>query len=1129
MKKFFGIGLLALLATAYLTSSCSRDEFDGTLLEAKAEAFSNAFKEVYGDPDPQHTWGFGDNSSTRAFTRAAEPRANEWAATYKVPTPLSEGQKNRVMKYFQYNRNPGGTTMNYNNYFVQQVYKGGYKPLGNGTNGYSTETYLAANQTTYITGGNNMDKLTAGTQHEHVNNFNYGDCGWNNNVLDNNQPINGGTTHSDQIMLMLNTPTTCMGYWNSNASYGHDDRYRLVSAATIDEWARNNADKLDAVDAAVVDEWNRDFVGFDFSQVPSDKILVKTNEKYDDNWVLVDYDLVYATINDGPKTYDYIWDGTQTIKITDANRAQYLYLKDALGNKIPFLSNQRNDYCGYERKKDNGDFSESAKYSTAEGATNNSSIELTDVPYTRTLDNGGTQTENVTALNLKFINKMIADGYYPIQENFRTWISPRDCADGYYSDWIVSLVHAQTKDGGGDTPSEGTEDINVQRIIDGRIFCEDLGSADRTDIDFNDVVFDAFTYVTDTYEVPYTLNNGNKVYNWNNKLYKSTTYNKTDINLLAAGGTIDIQVAQQDVNTLLGIGKTTMANTYVEGASPDLSHTSTRDGVSPYKFTLNSESYTDLRNIPISVKQGNQVRELSANIGDVPQKFRAPVGTPWLVERRAIDYGYQYFRNWVESEQQTGEPWNFMTYDYLYHVKFISNNDVNQLGGTIADYGIDWERVAMKVNGETPITITLNETLQEGDQIAITGYRDQTDNATGTLYIKFNGSAVAQTQNFNNKAFNPNGIETKENTFVFTVTSATAGNDGFQLTKDTSGAEIYITSITVIGGLGAQRGETTSDDSTPVTPMDPEGQGEEEESDPTVTAPTNPTWSGTQAFTVDGQGRWSGQVQIDGNYNDFNNMGNGTYIRIYGYGTSNDWQVQLARQQVANPWTWTDMTNVYHQWGSTVNTSTTIEFGPLPADSARAVITDGKLVVLGKNFVVKYVKIDNSQVSSGSSVSGPFFSAIPTAAWSVPASTTNAQIGSSYATITGGKMYVTNGQTDARDLIKNQGGEWAFQHTNNNTFFKVELYNALQAGDVISVRMQSRTDTNLGLFFSTATSRPSSATAQIVLPQASAQAWTDGLTYTVAAGDGICGVKTFYIYRAEGKSTYFNSFAITRH
>ena len=208
MKKFFGIGLLALLTTAYFTSSCSRDEFSGSMIDAKKEAFSSVFIDTYGEPDPQHTWGFGVDSYSRAFTRAAEPRANEWAATYKVPAPLTEGQKNRVMKYFQYNQYPGGTTMNYSNYFVQQVYKGGYKPLGNSSNNYSTETYLAANQTTYITGGNNMDKLTAGTQHEHVNNFNYGDCGWNNDVLDNDKPINNGTKHRDQIMLMLNTPTT---------------------------------------------------------------------------------------------------------------------------------------------------------------------------------------------------------------------------------------------------------------------------------------------------------------------------------------------------------------------------------------------------------------------------------------------------------------------------------------------------------------------------------------------------------------------------------------------------------------------------------------------------------------------------------------------------------------------------------------------------------------------------------------------------------------------------------------------------------------------------------------------------------------------------------------------------------
>ena len=156
------------------------------------------------------------------------------------------------------------------------------------------------------------------------------------------------------------------------------------------------------------------------------------------------------------------------------------------------------------------------------------------------------------------------------------------------------------------------------------------------------------------------------------------------------------------------------------------------------------------------------------------------------------------------------------------------------------------------------------------------------------------------------------------------------------------------------------------------------------------------------------------------------------------------------------------------------------------------------------------------------------FSATPTAAWSVPASTTDGEITSSYATISGGKMYLTNQQTSAKDMIKKQG-ELAFQHTNNNTFFKVVLDKALQAGDVISVRMQSRTDADLGLWFSTEASRPGSEpNAKIVLLTAASQAWVDAPTYIVAEGDEIIGKTTFYIYRHTGKSTYFNTFVITR-
>ena len=158
------------------------------------------------------------------------------------------------------------------------------------------------------------------------------------------------------------------------------------------------------------------------------------------------------------------------------------------------------------------------------------------------------------------------------------------------------------------------------------------------------------------------------------------------------------------------------------------------------------------------------------------------------------------------------------------------------------------------------------------------------------------------------------------------------------------------------------------------------------------------------------------------------------------------------------------------------------------------------------------------------------FSATPLttlgANWDTPTGET--EITATYAEIAGGKMYTINQQDAEKQMIKKQGNEYAFQCTNNNTFFKVVLDEALQAGDVISARMQTRTDTDLGLFFDKNDSRPSETSTSIILATASEQAWGDAPTYTVAADDAICGEKTFYIFRATGKSTYFNTFKITR-
>jgi len=184
---------------------------------------------------------------------------------------------------------------------------------------------------------------------------------------------------------------------------------------------------------------------------------------------------------------------------------------------------------------------------------------------------------------------------------------------------------------------------------------------------------------------------------------------------------------------------------------------------------------------------------------------------------------------------------------------------------------------------------------------------------------------------------------------------------------------------------------------------------------------------------------------------------------------------------------------------------------------------DNPYLAFESTFCVQKITVKDA----GSSEGGVIFSANPTEAWDAPAGA-ETEIPAANATIAGGKMYANNGQDAAKAMIKVQGGEAAFQCTNNNTFFKVVLDKALEAGDVISTRMQSRTDTDLGLFFGAEETRPNETTTSIILLTAAEQAWVDAPTYTVATGDAICGQSTFYIFRATGKSTYFNTFAITR-
>ena len=80
-------------------------------------------------------------------------------------------------------------------------------------------------------------------------------------------------------------------------------------------------------------------------------------------------------------------------------------------------------------------------------------------------------------LNGVDIAGLLSDGYLPVYNSAdKKWVKIGGCADGYFSDWIVTLTEAEPID---------VPDPTIVRII-----AEDLSAEDATDFDFNDVVFD---------------------------------------------------------------------------------------------------------------------------------------------------------------------------------------------------------------------------------------------------------------------------------------------------------------------------------------------------------------------------------------------------------------------------------------------------------------------------------------------------------------------------------------------------------------------------------------------------------------------------------------------------------------
>lgn len=257
MKKILFVGI-----TALAMASCTHDDYAPV---SKQEQYQAVFEKEFGTVNPNVNWGFTpqqvftfDKDGKLIGTRGANTNANEWANYLTVPTRLTDAQKEVVRKWFQTHPNPQGLEVNWSDFFVEQVYKGGTKTEGS----HSPEIYNTLKDgvetQNKVTGSNHMDWLACGSDatpsSEHINNFNNG---------------NG------DIMYMYDYNTTCFGFHDSYGDNHFENTYYYNSYVLIP------GDIIDPIVAGMY------FVGFDYKTAKYDNGEIRVNpDGYYSDWII---------------------------------------------------------------------------------------------------------------------------------------------------------------------------------------------------------------------------------------------------------------------------------------------------------------------------------------------------------------------------------------------------------------------------------------------------------------------------------------------------------------------------------------------------------------------------------------------------------------------------------------------------------------------------------------------------------------------------------------------------------------------------------------------------------------------------------------------------------------------------
>ena len=249
MKKILFVGI-----TALAMASCTHDDYAPV---SKQEQYQAVFEKEFGAVNPNVNWGFTpqqvftfDKDGKLIGTRGSDPNANDWYKYLTVPAPLTDAQKEVVRKWFQNTKNPQGQKVNWSDFFVQQVYKGGTNPGSNSPEIYDIlKDGVPDKDKGKVTGSNQMDWLACGSNKDHVNNFNGAD---------------------GNIMYMYDSSTDCFGFHDSYGDNYYSDSYVLIPG--------------DQIDKSVAGMY---FVGFDYKTAKYDNGEIRVNpDGYYSDWIV---------------------------------------------------------------------------------------------------------------------------------------------------------------------------------------------------------------------------------------------------------------------------------------------------------------------------------------------------------------------------------------------------------------------------------------------------------------------------------------------------------------------------------------------------------------------------------------------------------------------------------------------------------------------------------------------------------------------------------------------------------------------------------------------------------------------------------------------------------------------------